>query len=80
MSQNMESSEDVCPLDHLSQGPPLEDFGAENISRLFGQEAHMDQNLGKKGTNCGVCKELQWKEYRLHKQINKNNNNDVQLR
>lgn len=48
MSQNMESSEDVCPLDHLSQGTPLEDFGAENISRLFGQEAHMDQNLGEK--------------------------------
>lgn len=48
MSQNMESSEDVCPLDHLSQGTPLEDFGAENISRLFCQEAHMDQNLKEK--------------------------------
>lgn len=45
MSQNMKGSEDVCPLDHLSQRTPLEHFGAENISRLFRQEADMDQDL-----------------------------------
>lgn len=45
MSQNMEGSEDVCPLDHLSQRTPLEHFGAENISRLLCQEAYMDQDL-----------------------------------
>lgn len=47
MSQNMKGSEDVCPLDHLSQRTPLEHFGAENISRLFSQEAYMDQDLEK---------------------------------
>lgn len=45
MSQHMEGGEDVSPLDHLSQGTPLEDLGAENVSRLFCQEAHMDENL-----------------------------------
>lgn len=47
MSQNVKGSEDVCPLDHLSQRTPLEHFGAENISRLFRQEAYVDQDLGK---------------------------------
>lgn len=41
----MESSEDVCPLDHLSQGTAFQHFRAENVSRLLRQEAHMDQDL-----------------------------------
>lgn len=60
MSQHMESGEDVCPLDHLSQGTPLEDLGAENISRLFCQEAHMDENL-KEGRGEGCIMWLQEK-------------------
>lgn len=47
MSQNMESGEDVSPLDHLSQWTPLQHLGAEDISRLFCEEAHMDQDLEK---------------------------------
>lgn len=46
----MESSEDVCPLDHLSQRTPLQHFGAEDISRLLRQEAHMDQDLKDRDT------------------------------
>lgn len=49
MSQNMERSEDVCPLDHLSQWTPLQHFGAENISGLLCQEADMDQDLKEHG-------------------------------
>lgn len=61
MSQHMESGEDVCPLDHLSQGTPFEDLGAENISGLFCQEAHMDENL-KEGREEGCIMWLQWNE------------------
>lgn len=45
MAQHMEGSEDVCPLDHLPQRTALQHFGAENISGLLRQEAHVDQNL-----------------------------------
>lgn len=61
MSQHMESGEDVCPLDHLSQGTPLEDLGAENISGLFCQEAHVDENL-QEGREEGCILWLQWSE------------------
>lgn len=49
MSQNMEGSEDVSPLDHFSKRTPLQHFGAENISWLFCQETHMDQDLKEDG-------------------------------
>lgn len=45
VSQHMQSGEDVCPLDHLSQRTPLQDLGAENVSGLLCQEAHVDENL-----------------------------------
>ena len=47
MSQDVESCEDVGPLDHLSQRTALQHLGAENISRLLRQEADMDQDLEK---------------------------------
>jgi len=45
MSQHMQRSEDVGPLDHLSQRTALQHFGAEHISRLLGEEADVDQDL-----------------------------------
>lgn len=50
VTQNVESSEDVCPLDHLSQRTPLQHFGAEDISGLLRQEAHVDQDLKNRDT------------------------------
>lgn len=50
VTQNVESREDVCPLDHLAQRTPLQHFGAEDISRLLRQEAHVDQDLRSRDT------------------------------
>lgn len=44
----MKGSQDVCPLDHLSQRSPFQHFWAKNIPRLLSQEAHMHQDLKEK--------------------------------
>lgn len=42
VSQHMEGCEDVGPLHHLTQGTPLQHFGAEDIPRLLCQKAHVN--------------------------------------
>lgn len=50
VSQDIEGSQDVCPLHHLSQRPALQHPRAEHVPRLLRQEADVDENLGAGGT------------------------------
>lgn len=45
VAQDIESSQDVCPLHHLPQRPALQHPRAEHVPRLLGQEADVDEDL-----------------------------------
>ena len=45
VAQHVKGGQDVCPLNHLPQGPALQDLRAEHVSGLLRQEAHVDQDL-----------------------------------
>lgn len=52
VAQHVESSQDVCPLHHLPQGPALQHPRAKHVPRLLRQEAdvHEDLPAGQRGS------------------------------
>lgn len=59
MAQHIESSQNVCPLHHLSQRPALQHSWAEHVPRLLCQEANVDKDLGEQDIERGVRGEQQ---------------------
>jgi hypothetical protein len=57
MAQHVESSQDVCPLYHLSQRPALQYPWAEHVPRLLCQEANVDKDLGEQDRGGGGSEE-----------------------
>lgn len=54
VAQHVQSSQNVCPLHHLSQRPALQHPWAEHVPRLLCQEADVDKDLGEQDIEGGV--------------------------